>query len=108
MVAQRPRKGLRVSRRELLAWCGAGVATVALISASKALASDLSLGFDDFLAAANDAAEELLQDQGLAGQFKERLLGFAMPLPLCLRADRPVEAVWLQKGRRDQRLQRLV
>ena len=95
---QRAGQGLWVSRRELLAWCGAGVATAALVSASKALASDASLDFDDFIVAANEAAEALLEDQSAAGQDRYlRTLG-AHAAGL---ADAPAPAAWRDSGQSD-------
>ena len=74
------------------------MATAALTSASQALASDASLSFDDFIAAANDAAEELLQDHSLAGQ--DRYLRTLAARAAGLDAA-PAPAQWRDSGQSD-------
>jgi hypothetical protein len=60
--------GLWVCRRTFLAWCSAGLATQACLSAADVVAADPTYGFDAFLEAANLAAKELLEDTTTAGQ----------------------------------------
>lgn len=60
--------GLWLSRRSFLAWCSAGLATQAFLTAADVFAEEPSYGFDDFLEAANASARELLDDRSAAGQ----------------------------------------
>ncbi len=60
--------GLWVCRRTFLAWCSAGLATQACLSAADVIAQESSYGFDAFLEAANASARRLLEDTSSTGQ----------------------------------------
>ena len=87
--------GLWICRRSFLSWCGAGLATRACLSAADVLAQDSSLGFDDFLDAANSTARELLEDRSAAGQ--DRYLRTIAAHSAGLR-DAPLPENWRDSG----------
>ncbi len=90
--------GLWICRRSFLAWCGAGLATQACVSAADVLAQDSTYGFDDFLDAANSAARELLEDRSAEGQ--DRYLRTISAHSAGLR-DAPLPDSWRDSGQSD-------
>ena len=95
---QKVAPGLWVSRRSFVAWCGAGIATNAFISASTAYADDAPHGFDAFLEAANATAERLVKDQSAVGQ--DRYLRTISAHASGLR-DVPIPDKWIDSGQSD-------
>lgn len=90
--------GLWVCRRTFLAWCSAGLATQACLSAADVIAQESSNGFDAFLEAANSAAKELLEDRSAAGQ--DRYLRTISAHSAGLH-DVPMPDIWRDSGQSD-------
>jgi hypothetical protein len=90
--------GLWVSRRSFVAWCGAGLATQAFLTAADVIAQDSAYGFDDFLEAANAAARELVEDKSVAGQdhYLRRISSLTAGLH-----DVPTPDQWRDSGQSD-------
>jgi len=60
--------GLWLCRRSFIACCSVGLATQAFLGAARTFAQSSGYGFDEFLAAANAIAAELIEDRSRAGQ----------------------------------------
>ena len=90
--------GLWLCRRSFIAYCGAALATEAMVHASSVFAQDSATDFDDFLALANETARNLLDDATAEGQ--DRYLRTVSAHASGL-VDVPLPETWRDSGQSD-------